>query len=88
MTTLAGNVTESGAVAAKLPDEGPESGPTVAPLIRTKSPDVVDHISPSTGAVGAVPAGTLKPARAVVEEAVASFPVIVPPVVRSGGAPR
>ena len=34
---------------------GQDSGPTVAPLMRTYSPAVVVHMSPLTGVVGATP---------------------------------
>jgi hypothetical protein len=43
------------------------SGPTVPPLILTKSPAVVVHISPFAGPLGAVPCGSLIDALLVVQ---------------------
>src|SRR5205823_4055263 len=51
----------------------------IAPLICQKAPAVVLHRSPLTGAVGAVPCGTLIPAPADAEAAISSLPVRVPP---------
>lgn len=50
---------------------------TVAPLIRAKTPDVVDHTSPSAGADGAEPGGTFNPARVVDDANVTNAPANV-----------
>jgi len=55
------------------------NGPTVPPLILAKIPVVVDHKSPLTGAVGATPGGSDKPAVVVEDAMVFRSPVIVPP---------
>ena len=55
------------------------NGPTVPPFILAKTPVVVDHKSPLTGAVGATPWGKVSPAVAIEEASEFSFPVSVPP---------
>src|SRR5262249_45946469 len=52
VTTLPGNKTVSGAIAAKLAPDGPASGPMVTPLICAKSPELVTQRSPSAGLAG------------------------------------
>jgi hypothetical protein len=53
------------------------NGPTVAPLMRANSPDVVVHKSPLPGTVGATPCGRLNPAVSVVDAAVFNLPVVL-----------
>ena len=55
------------------------NGPMVLPFILAKTPVVVVHRSPLTGAVGATPWGKVSPAFVVEEAAVVSSPVMVPP---------
>ena len=55
------------------------NGPMVLPFILAKTPVVVVHKSPLTGAVGATPWGKVSPAFVVEDANVFSFPVIVPP---------
>ena len=64
------------------------NGPTVDPLTCAYTPEDVVQISPLLGEVGAVPGGRFNPAAVVVGVAVNNSPVMVPPVVRRGGAPR
>ena len=62
MNVLADPLTTLGpAVALGFAETTEPKGPTVALLIRAKTPAVVVQISPLTGDVGAVPGGMLKP---------------------------
>lgn len=72
---LTGAVSE---IVTEAPPPAPK-GPTVTPFILAYSPAVVVHISPFTGAVGAVPCGITKPARVVVEAEVVVFSVTTMP---------